>query len=116
MRTGLLIALSLGIVAVGAAAAAGEREESAKAKLRLVRGAPLTLRGMQFDPHESVRLVVTARRRITKRLKANEAGSFVVGFRGLSVNRCQGFTALAVGASGSRASVTRPNVYCPPPL
>ena len=116
MRIGLLVVLSLGIVAAGSAAATGEGDASAKARLKLVRGAPLTLRGTQFDSRESIRLIVVARTRITKRLRANGAGSFVVRLLGIKVGPCQGFTAFAIGSRGSRANASLPNVSCPPRL
>ncbi len=94
MRIGLVITLSLAILVAGSAAAV-EGKPTAKAALKLTRGAPLTLRGTQFRSKESVRLVVVAQKRITKTLRANEAGSFVVRLPGITVGGCQGFTAFA---------------------
>lgn len=116
MRNSLVIALSLAVLAVGSAAAGGDREASTKAKLKLTRGTPLTLRGTQFAPGERVRVVAVARTRITKRLNAGEGGAFVVRFPELWVDRCEGFSVFAVGARGSRASLKSPEVYCPPRL
>jgi hypothetical protein len=87
---------------------------AAKAELRLAGGAPLTLRGTHFESRERVRLIVVARRKVTKSLTATGGGAFVVRLHGITVGRCQGFTAFAVGSRGSRASLSSPNVYCPP--
>ena len=87
---------------------------AAKAELRLADGAPLTLRGAHFYSRERVRLIVVARRKVTKSLTATGGGAFVVRLRGIAVGRCQGFIAFAVGSRGSRASLSSPNVYCPP--
>lgn len=115
MRAGSLVALLAGIlVACGSAAAGDESEAAAKAKLRLAGGAPLTIRGTDFKSRERVRLIVVESKKVTKTLTATEGGAFVVRFRGLALDKCQGFTAFAVGSRGSRASVSSPNVYCPP--
>jgi hypothetical protein len=114
MRTILIVALSLGSLLVGSGTASGDRSGQS-ATLKLMRGTPLTLRGTNFASKERVRLVVVAAHdKTTKRLTANAGGTFVVRFPDISVNRCKGFTALAIGARGSRASTTAPNAYCPP--
>ena len=115
-RTALIALLALGVLAAacGSAAARNQGQEAGKAKLRFAGHAPLTLRGTQFGSRERVRLIVVARTKITRRLTASQGGTFVVRFRGLAIDRCQGFSAFAVGSGGSRASVSLPNVYCPP--
>jgi hypothetical protein len=114
LKAVLAIALSLGVLLVGSGTASGDRNGH-KATLKLMRGTPLTLKGTNFGSRERVRLVVVAgQRKTTKRLTAAPAGAFVVRFSEISVNRCKGFTAFAIGARGSRASLSSPNVYCPP--
>jgi hypothetical protein len=118
MRIALLSAgLALVVVASAWAATARTPDGAAatKAKLTLTRAAPLTLRGTRFVDGERVRLIVVARKRITKQLRANDAGAFAVRFPGISVGRCAGYKAFAIGAQGSRASLGAPDVYRPPP-
>jgi hypothetical protein len=116
VRIAIVIGISLAVVTgASASAVAPTHSSGAKARLILMDNAPLTLRGTQFDAGERVRLIVVAGRRVTKQLRANGAGGFVVRFRGTSLGRCAGYTAIAVGARGSRASIGAPNAYCPPP-
>ena len=93
----------------------GAAATSAKARLALVRRAPLTIRGTSFASREHVKLVIASKKRITKLLYATAGGSFVVRFPGVRVDRCVGFAAFAIGARGSRATLGLPNVFCPPP-
>ncbi|HEX2432370.1 MAG TPA: hypothetical protein VHI55_00335 [Gaiellaceae bacterium] len=114
MRAILVIALALGVLLVGSGTASGERSGH-KATLDLVKPAPLTLKGTSFHSRERVRLVVVAtQEKTTKRLTAGPGGAFVVRFSELAVDRCSGLTATAIGARGSRARLSSPNVYCPP--
>ena len=115
-RTALIAFLVLGVIAAacGSAAARTEGQDAGKATLGLGAPAPLTIRGTRFESRERVRLIVVTRKKITKRLTASQSGTFVVRFRGLAVDRCQGFSAFALGSQGSRASLSLPNVYCPP--
>jgi hypothetical protein len=116
MRTVLIVGLALAVLLVGSGTASGDRSGH-KATLKLMRGTPLTLKGTYFASKERVRLgVVAAQKKTTKRLTAASGGTFVVRFSDIAVDRCNGFTAFAVGARGSRASLSSPNVYCPPSL
>jgi hypothetical protein len=116
MKAAMIIALALGILLVGSGTASGDRSGH-KATLKLVKGTPLTLKGTSFASKERVRLVVVAAQEKTaKRLTAGPGGAFIARFADVAVDRCNGFTAFAVGARGSRASLSSPNVYCPPSL
>ena len=108
------------VVAAGALQASvpnsdGAAATSAKARLALVRRAPLTIRGTSFASRERVKLILASKKRITKMFYATAGGSFVIRFPGVRVDRCEGFAAFAIGARGSRAALGLPNVYCPPP-
>jgi hypothetical protein len=76
---------------------------------------PVAFRGTGFKEHERVRVSVYAGERATKRLTAGVRGGFVVRFAGLDPNACVGFSALAVGNEGSRASFKRAPGMCPAP-
>lgn len=114
MRRIFGIALALGIVVAGPAGAIDGKGASTKAKLGLVRGTPLKLRGTHFVPGERVSVRVVSGKQVARRVKANRAGAFVVGYPDLALDRCNGFSATAVGARGSRATLKLPQAYCPP--
>jgi hypothetical protein len=76
---------------------------------------PVAFRGTGFKPGERVRISVYAGERATKRTAAGARGRFVVRFAGLDPNACSGFSALAVGNEGSRASFKRAPGMCPAP-
>jgi hypothetical protein len=76
---------------------------------------PIAIRGAGFKAHERVRVSVFAGERATKRLTAGIRGGFVVRFTGLDPNACAGFSAVAVGSEGSRASFKRAPGTCPAP-
>jgi hypothetical protein len=90
--------------------------EARKAKLSMIDGSPLTIRGWSFTSRERVKLIVASKKRLTKWLSATGRGTFVVRFPTVDVDRCEGFAAFAIGSRGSRATLGRPHVYCPPPL
>jgi hypothetical protein len=76
---------------------------------------PIAFRGAGFKAHERVRVSVFAGERATKRLTAGIRGGFVVRFTALDPNACAGFSAVAVGSEGSRASFKRGPGMCPAP-
>jgi hypothetical protein len=83
--------------------------------LRLMDASPVAFRGVGFKAHERVRVSVYAGERATKRLTAGARGGFVARFAGLDPNACAGFSAVAVGNEGSRASFKRAPGMCPAP-
>lgn len=76
---------------------------------------PVAFRGVGFKPHERVRISVYAGERATKRLTAGIRGGFVARFPSLDPNACTGFSAVAVGNDGTRASFKRAPGMCPAP-
>jgi hypothetical protein len=109
-----MITLAVVLVALVPTAAAGERDLTGKPALTLARAAPLTLRGTHFQPAERVRIAVSGVR--TKRVTADGAGTFSVGYPSVTYDRCNGLIARAVGSEGSRATLKRPELQCPLPL
>lgn len=115
-RTGV-VWLAVALALLGLAAGGRERSEArGAATLKLARGAPLTLRGERFVPGEHVRVTVKSERTAAKRVTASSSGVFVVRFRGVAYDRCHGLVAVAVGSRGSRATLKRPELLCPPRL
>jgi hypothetical protein len=113
---------AIGVIAVLVLVALpGARVEAASTKsqatLRLVSKQPLVLRGTRFVDDERVRVTVYSQgNRSVKRVRAVNAGRFVVRFSDVFVDRCSGLRALAVGDEGSRAWLKLPDPACPPTL
>jgi hypothetical protein len=88
---------------------------SAGPTLRLVDRTPVVVRGEGFAAKERVTLVLVADRRVSKRVHAGSAGSFVARFdRNLGL--CTRFSMQAYGSNGSRARMlpTRISIDCLP--
>jgi len=101
-------------ISIGALGSTGRAPGQARARpsLWLVSDSPVKLRGAGFRPHEHVKLVVVAGRRLIKRFVAGARGGFVVRMPGIDANACTRFSALATGDRGSRASFKRAPGRC----
>lgn len=98
------------VLALPSAAAAPE-------SLRLFHRSPVELAGRDFVARERVRVrVTTAGERAVRRVRASRSGSFRVTFSSVDVDRCSGLSAVATGSRGSRATLKRVPLECPPPL
>jgi hypothetical protein len=108
-RTTASMAAASVLLVLAAGAAEGGASRSAP-HLKLLATAPPVVRGTAFRAHERVRLVL--RRRVGQptigHASADSAGSFVATFAGIRVNRCGGFSIVATGSEGSRATLLRP--------
>jgi len=112
MRTAALLGVCvtaalvmLGFTVLGGSPARGDRPA-----LRVVRDAPLTVRGKHFRSREQVRVTAAAK---AVRTKANADGLFVVTVRGAT--RCDTARVLARGSAGSYAIVKMlPSPECLP--
>jgi hypothetical protein len=76
-----------------------------KASLRIVDREPLTLRGENFKAGERVRISLSVPLTERKVVRATATGSFRATFLEISVARCEGVRAVAVGGAGSQATV-----------
>jgi hypothetical protein len=98
------------VLLVLAAGAAQSDAVHSTPRLKLVTAAPPVVRGSAFRAHERVRLVL--RRRVgaptISHASADASGSFVATFTGVMVNRCRGFSIVATGSEGSRATLLSP--------
>lgn len=106
MRFAVAVGLVLAVVAAGASSAAREQ-----ATLRIVRLAPLTVRGAGFDANERVQVVATTGRgRSRIAVKSGAGGGFTARFSPfLAVEPCHGaLVVTATAADGTRATVKRP--------
>lgn len=116
MRVLAVALLASSLLFVGAGAGATRGAEETRPTLKLVGTSPVEIRAAGFRSRERVRVVVVTDDRAAKRVRAGVRGGFAVTFADLSVDRCSGLFVSAVGAHGSRASLKRPHVYCPPSL
>jgi hypothetical protein len=82
--------------------------------LRLVSYAPVSVRGVHFEPRERVRVVLSGTQSERHRVRATAAGTFRVSFTSTTDDPCSAaFTIRAVGTRGSFALLkVRPQ--CPP--
>jgi hypothetical protein len=74
--------------------------------------APLAVRGANFRPAESVRVTLESPTHHAVRVHARPDGSFVAVFRGVTVERCDGFLVRATGSKGSSAALRLPRLMC----
>jgi hypothetical protein len=103
----LTVGAILGVLLAASVIAITAEAAYSQASLRLVKPAPLTVRGTNFKRRETVVVTLSAGRRIVRRVVASAAGGFVVRFRYSAVGRCSSFTIQAVGLRGSRAVLKR---------
>jgi hypothetical protein len=68
------------------------------------------VRGLGFASRERVRVVATGSQRVVRRLRAGAGGGFVVAVPG--IESCTGFTVVATGSDGSRATYKRAPGQC----
>lgn len=89
--------------------------QDAKPRVRLLDTAPLTLRGVDFEPAETVRLVVRlGDRTVVRKLQATRSGSFTSTYPAMRYTRCNGsLEVTASGRRGSRASWELIPLDCP---
>lgn len=110
MRFALLLAATL---AFGAGLASAAPEHTARLALR--DDSPLTVRGIRFLSGERVRVTARVPALSARTVFARADGSFVVSFRGVTVDRCSVTRVTAVGARGSTAVLKLlPAPLCPP--
>ena len=73
------------------------------------------VRATGFHARERVRLVVQAPGAMTRMATAGAGGGFTMRLAGVSADACQGFSIVATGNGGSRATLKRPPGQCPLP-
>ena len=111
MRSLLAAASVAFLVTVGAA----HGQRNVEPQLRLLDVAPVTLRGVDFESLESVRLVVKlGDRKVARKLQAARSGSFTTSYPALRYTRCNGSLVVsATGGRGSRVSWELHPLDCP---
>lgn len=98
-----MVALALTLVAL----AVPSGNTPGPAQLRIVEKNPLTLRGEQFGPRETVRVIVQfGDKESSRTVRADQAGVFSVRFPGFALDRCTDLVVKATGTRGHTASFT----------
>lgn len=111
MKAAVLLSLVAGVSASVVVAASYARPVVVP-----VDRAPLTIRGLGFQPgeHVLVRAIVRGGPRRSKTLVAGTRGGFTARFRSLEVSKCGSYSIRATGSHGSRAAFTAPPPPCGP--
>ena len=120
LGVGALVAV-VGVIAAGCGpvvqttpkpvATGAERNPS----LRLLGFHPVTVRGEGFRGGQRLTLVVSSRRTWSRRVLVEPDGSFALSFRGIPLDRCEGFRVRVDDSQGTLARLTSPPFACPPP-
>jgi hypothetical protein len=106
-----LLAVAVAVLLLAGSAGATSRTGAA---LRILKLAPLTLRGTHFKPGEHVTLVLTrAHTRTVRKARAGHTGTFTITFKATIVDRCSTYT-ITVRGSGGSLIVLKPKPQCPP--
>ena len=110
-----MLAGALVLLGLATAAWSATPQPEGKARVRLLDTAPVTLRGISFEPLETVRLRLELGERVaTRQVGASPTGTFTVRFPAMRYNRCSGSLALtATGREGSRVSWELVPLECP---
>jgi hypothetical protein len=95
--------------------ACADARTDARARVRMLDPAPLTLRGLGFADEERVRLTVSlGERSVLRKLRASETGSFTTRFDTMRYGRCgPPLEVEAAGSGGSRVSWKLVPLDCP---
>ena len=106
----------IGVIALGLTLCAAASAASGRPALRVTDLKPFTVQGYRFDPGEHLRIVVTTKRRVERKLDANRRGTFTTVFRRLSVPRCGQYSVRAYGPSGLLAATKSAPQSCGTPV
>jgi hypothetical protein len=101
---------SWAVAAIAALALSIPAAASTKPGLRVQSLAPFSVRGTNFKALEHV--TVTLDGEWVRHTKANVKGVFVVTFKDVSVDRCDGAAIRAVGSRGTTATLRLPQLEC----
>ncbi len=105
-RAGLFRAASAALALAALVAASAAAAPAPRPTLKIVKAAPLTLRGSNFKPVEHVKVTrIVAGAKFVRNVTASSAGAFTVQYaRSVVFDRCESTLFVsAVGDKGSRA-------------
>ncbi len=113
-RLSALFAL-LVLVALTAGATGSSQAAAPQPKLRVFDGTPVRVTGVGFHARERVKVTFSADGVWRKALRATRAGRFTALFPDATLDRCVGYSVLARGATGARATLKVMPLACAPP-
>jgi hypothetical protein len=87
-------------------AGTAQAREASRPALRVLDRTPFTVSGSGFGASERVRLVLNARGRYVRIVRASRSGAVAARFA-VNADMCTAFTLRAVGAAGSMAVAAR---------
>jgi hypothetical protein len=102
------------VAAIAALALSAPAAGGTAPTLRLVRTSPVVVAGSHFRAGERVTVTLVVTKRIVRHVTASQTGSFTIGYGGIQLGHCAGFSLSAVGSAGSRAVVKLPQPACMP--
>lgn len=100
------------MLALGGVLAAGAPAASTAPALQVRSFAPFSVTGTHFQPWEHVHVTLGSRAAHVMRVRATARGTFVATFRGVTVERCDGYVVRAVGSKGSVAVARARPLMC----
>jgi hypothetical protein len=106
----------IGVIALALAVSTAATAASGRPVLRATDLKPFTVHGYRFDAGEHLRIVVTTKQRVERKLNASERGTFTTVFRHISVPRCGQYSVRAYGPSGLLAATKSPPESCAIPI
>jgi hypothetical protein len=103
---------AVGVIALGLTVSAVATAAPTRPAVHVADLKPFTVHGVRFHAHEHLRIVVTTRRTVVRRLEATGTGTFTLKLLHVAVRRCGQYTIRAYGPSGLRASLKSPPQSC----
>jgi predicted secreted Zn-dependent protease len=110
MRIAQLTAVIAAFALAGVVAVPAAPTVAARPVLQILSLAPFSVRGTHFQPAERVKVTLNGVH--VKRTRATANGAFVVTFRSVDVDRCNGYVVKAAGSKGSTVKVRAPELEC----
>lgn len=92
---------AIGVIALGLGVATAASASAGRPALRVTDLSPFTVHGWRFEAGEHLRVVISTKRRIVRRLDANRNGAFTLRIRHFTVRRCAQYAVAAYGPSGA---------------
>jgi hypothetical protein len=109
-------AVAAGLLAsAGPASGAGTHfgaQQRVKPSAAVVFAQSVTIVGRHFKPRERVRVTLVGFKTYTRLIRATVYGSFRIDLGAIPLNDCNAYTLKAVGALGSRFSLSHPTAPC----
>ena len=115
MRTRLIALFALLVIVALAAGATGSSQAATpQPKLRVFADTPIRVTGVGFHARERLKVTFSADGVWRKTLRTTRTGRFAALFPAATLDRCVGYSVIARGATGARATLKVMPVACAP--